>query len=413
MTMSEDELHDLRQTLAQSRDRMAESATLAATTVHSLKVKDAQLKGLAAVVESIDGWDFLGKLPKEWRGKLVDQHARVADIEGKANASVETLVTMLQRLGDPTDATEDHLAGVKTMLDGGVVEVTEGVFRDAVRVVQDATVTYDAAVKAITDDIVKTAKDAVLKTQDMDLKAIEDLTTAVGSTISAIEAADPDLVSSTAFSGLNTAVSVLGAAIGKAVLEYKKSHMSAEDAFAKTGDFTIAEGHAKDVMSVVKVFLAGFDAVIPKFSLVEGALEGAIESFVYGRVTKANYEQAVAAKGEEGFWSAFGTGLQATFADKATELLAKLVLPSAAIQETITILVKAFADQVVKRMPLTPAQKHPGVQLHGACDDLKNAYATGLALPTDEVLYHLAEISALSDLFGQIPEHAPWHSEVA
>jgi hypothetical protein len=396
-------------TLRQAMNGMVEPVKrynlLSITTVESLERQMIALNAFRTGADSIKGWDFVKDVPVKVVNDLDIVIAAVKDLQKDmvlcgnllqgcgtyvdwftsnttAFASAESYVSYLQQITQAHSVVDPNL------------KRTEAIFAKLKIQAETNASACDRANETISEFISSTAARSVVLTQDKDIEYIDKGKDLCSKGLESANKLAGEPICEKCIAGLNFLINLTTELVKEAAIQFKASQMPSAEAFSKLGPYDIAIAGAIDTMRVINFFLDTFDTVIPYFTYIKDPLRIFAKTYVESSVTRAKQlDKEASDPTAAGFWTGFKEGLLEGFKEKFEELMDKLKdyasdaeealqgelkLPEDFIQKTIEIVVTAFAEQIVGRLPIKPAEKHDGAQLDAYVNQLKSSYKAGL-----------------------------------
>lgn len=378
--------------------KIKEYRLLCVTSVAGLDRQTTALQAFRSSVDSIKGWDFVGNLPVKVVADLDSALNKVKLVRSKMGAC-ELYLDQANGLVEHYTANEVPMKSVVryyqqlTSADNQVtinLQNTAAAFDELKSQAEANSQACDAANKIISEFIVDTTNRSVILLQDTDIKYIDKGSEMCADAIETINQMVPEPLCDRCLAGIKFLSKLLTETLKEAVVQYKTIQMKSKPAFAQLGAYDIARAAAADTMRVIDIFLDEIGLVIPYWTYIKPGLKVFAEVYVASSVTRA--EHLDQEKGGEltTFWAGFKEGLSSGFKAAAEDIKKQILdqaqkvldngaeIPEELITSTVTIVVKAFSEQVVARMPIEPAQKHPGVELQAYIQELKSSYIAGL-----------------------------------
>lgn len=384
-------------------DEVHDALRLLATLVHSIDVKDQQYQAFFAKVSQSKGWDILGGRPEDaleelyaGEGILLEFRTELTDLEAELNSLYKRIQTAVDE-----DTPDPKLAELKALNESIPVALAKvkGIKEHNVEVMSKAMNAMDGGWQSIGQYLRKQKDRVVAKLREAEtLEAADNIVESVNMTLSVLEEADPTLMAEKSIAAIKWGISGIKEAFKEYRIRKTAKTIAEDEDWDKLGPYAVMESKLGDLKRIIDLFfLQALDLAIPKWSFIEPGIKPFVHAIIDAPVTKAKQLDKTKVPG---IIENLKEKLEEEFKYKSKLSLTKYLPPTAAIK-TLEILVQAFTEQVIAKLPIEPAQKHPGVELKQYRDELRMCYAAGLRLPPDEAI---AKLEALG-------VKAAWHDD--
>jgi hypothetical protein len=399
------QINTLRRDLGPKIKPVKEYNVLLLTTGESLRRQKLALEAFRSGAQSIIGWDFVGDLPVKVVAELDAVLVEVTNLQsdmamcGALLQGCDTYIAWFTSNTMMFNSAQAYVSYLQQLTQAHSVvmpnvDQAEKTFQTVTSQAKTNALACDHANQTISEFIKNAAKRSAVLVHDKDIEYISQGRDLCNKVLDSINTWMGEPICKQCVAGINLLIHLLSEGAEEGMIQYKMSQLKAEEAFAKLGPYDIASARAQDTMRIVDIFLNTFDTIIPYFNYIKMPLRVVADTYLQSSVLRAKQLDKEKSSPET-FFREFKDGLVDEFKKAAKELMEEikkyadeaekainsneaLELPEDFITKTVEIVVTAFAQQVVARMPIEPAQQHPGVELSNYVAQLKSSYTAGL-----------------------------------